>query len=137
MRGALRTPAHRWAAALACTILVALTLSPGPRRAPRAWADGGPPPVPGAVLAAFAPPAQRWLVGHRGVDLAAGPGDPVRSATAGVVVFAGMVAGTPTVSVQLPDGRRTTHQPVLATVTAGQPVAAGQIDHLPRHPGDR
>lgn len=129
MRGALRTPARQWAATLACTVLATLLLSCiGARNAPRAWADVGlAPPVAGRVLDGFAPPAQRWLAGHRGVDLAAEIGDPVRSATAGVVVFAGVVAGTPTVSVQLPDGRRTTHQPVLAVVVVGQAVAAGQI----------
>ena len=39
-------------------------------------------PVP-AVLAAFDPPATPWAAGHRGVDLAGSPGQPVLAARAG------------------------------------------------------
>ncbi|GAA4336171.1 hypothetical protein GCM10023162_38970 [Klenkia terrae] len=49
----------------------------------------------------------------------------MRAAGAGVVAFAGMVAGRPVVSVDHPDGVRTTYEPVQPTVAAGQPVARG------------
>lgn len=113
---------------LGAVIAVLLAMIASSSTAPRAWADGGAsPPVGGEVLAAFDPPAQRWLAGHRGVDLAARIGEPVRSATAGVVTVAGKVAGTPVVVVQMADGRRTTHLPVAAAVSVGQAVATGQI----------
>lgn len=83
-------------------------------------------PVPGRVLRAYDPPAQRWLPGHRGVDLAAPPGAIVRSSADGVVHFAGSVAGTPTVSVLHADGIRTTYQPVIASVARGDAVRRGQ-----------
>ena len=72
------------------------------------------PPVPGDVIRPYDPPDKPWLPGHRGVDLAAGPGSVVASSADGVVHFAGSVAGTPTVSVMHADGIRTTYQPVVA-----------------------
>jgi murein DD-endopeptidase MepM/ murein hydrolase activator NlpD len=89
------------------------------------------------VTRRFAPPAQRWLPGHRGVDLAGTPGEPVRAAGPGVVSFAGRVAGTGVVSVQHPGGLRTTYQPVSPRVSAGDVVAAGDpIGELAAgHPG--
>ncbi|AEW84103.1 membrane spanning protein [Cutibacterium acnes TypeIA2 P.acn31] len=46
--------------------------------------------------------------------------------TAGVVVFAGQVAGAGVVSILLADGRRTTHMPVVPSVAVGQVVVPGQ-----------
>ncbi len=78
-----------------------------------------------AVLAPFDPPAHDWLPGHRGVDLAAQDGQPVLAAGAGVVVFAGEVAGKPVVSVDHANGLRTTYEPVRAGVRVGGRVARG------------
>src|SRR4051812_3710912 len=58
-----------------------------------------PLPGPPVVTRPFAPPPRPWLPGHRGVDLAAGPGTEVRAAAAGVVIFAGELAGRPVVSI--------------------------------------
>ncbi|GIM89525.1 murein hydrolase activator EnvC family protein [Paractinoplanes toevensis] len=77
------------------------------------------------VVRRFDPPPQRWLPGHRGVDLSAPPGAVVRAAGAGTVVFVGTVAGNGVVSVSHAGGLRTTYQPVLARVTRGDHVAAG------------
>jgi murein DD-endopeptidase MepM/ murein hydrolase activator NlpD len=82
-------------------------------------------PVP-RVVAGFDAPAGPYAAGHRGVDLAAGVGQPVRSAGAGVVSFAGRVAGRGVVSVTHPSGLRTTYEPVTASVTTGATVRAGQ-----------
>ena len=79
------------------------------------------------VVGSFSPPAKDWLAGHRGVDLAASVGQPVRSMVAGQVVFAGLVAGKPVVSVALPDGRRVTYEPVRAQVAVGDSVSAGEL----------
>jgi murein DD-endopeptidase MepM/ murein hydrolase activator NlpD len=49
----------------------------------------------------------------------------VLAAVSGTVVFAGMVAGRPVVSVAHAGGLRTTYEPVQPTVTAGQAVARG------------
>ncbi|MET3805085.1 murein DD-endopeptidase MepM/ murein hydrolase activator NlpD [Nakamurella sp. UYEF19] len=80
---------------------------------------------PAVVLTPFRPPATRYGPGHRGVDLAAPVGASVRTAGAGTVVFAGMVAGRGVVSIDHPIGLRTTYEPVTALVEAGQQVVAG------------
>jgi murein DD-endopeptidase MepM/ murein hydrolase activator NlpD len=74
----------------------------------------------------FAPPPHQWLPGHRGVDLAGTEGQPVLAAGAGVVVYAGPLAGRGVVSVDHASGLRTTYEPVRASVLSGQPVAPGQ-----------
>lgn len=85
----------------------------------------GPPGGPAPVVRGFDPPAQRWLPGHRGVDLAAPEGSSVRAAASGVVVHAGPVAGVGVVSISHGDVR-STYQPVDASVRAGDRVAAGE-----------
>lgn len=79
------------------------------------------------VTHGFDPPAQRWLAGHRGVDLGAAPDAAVLSAGAGTVRFAGVVGGRPTVSVLHPDGIATTYEPVRGIVHAGEVVRRGQV----------
>lgn len=88
------------------------------------------------VVRPFDPPEHNWLPGHRGVDLAAVPGQPVLAAGTGTVVFAGTVAGKPVVSVDHPGGLRTTYEPVEATVTAGRRVQRGTVlgTVAPGHP---
>lgn len=79
-----------------------------------------------SVLRPFDPPARKWSAGHRGVDLTARPGARVLAAGAGVVSFAGRVAGRGVVSVQ--HGRlRTTYLPVRPAVRRGDRVAAGDV----------
>ncbi len=85
-----------------------------------------PVPPPPLVLTAFAPPANKYGAGHRGVDLAVPPGAPIVAAGAGVVVFAGPLAGRGVVSIEHTGGLRTTYEPVTATVTAGSSVGVGQ-----------
>ncbi|MGV0834859.1 peptidoglycan DD-metalloendopeptidase family protein [Mycolicibacterium thermoresistibile] len=101
--------------------------------APPGSADAGGPngrltwplqPRP-AVVRLFDAPSPNWQPGHRGVDLAAQPGQQVYAAAAGTVVFAGPLAGRPVVSVSHPGGLRTSYEPVQPTVRAGQRVAAG------------
>lgn len=86
-----------------------------------------PPVAPVRVLVPFAPPADPYGAGHRGVDLAVAAGAPVRAAGAGRVVYAGQLAGRGVVSIEHPSGLRTTYEPVTATVTAGSSVVAGEL----------
>ncbi|MGW4463311.1 murein hydrolase activator EnvC family protein [Micromonospora sp. NPDC004704] len=89
------------------------------------------------VVRRFDPPPLPWQSGHRGVDLEGDAGSPVRAAGAGVVLFAGRVAGTPLVSISHADGLRTTYQPVEPSVQTGDRLAAGDPlgTLLPGHPG--
>ena len=88
---------------------------------------GWPLAPPHPVVRAFAEPSSPYGPGHRGVDLGGGAGAPVLSAGAGVVVFAGPLAGRGVVSVDHPNGLRTTYEPLFPAVTAGRRVAAGAV----------
>jgi len=108
----------------------ALGLGPGPavaRAEPLVGGWGWPLPGPPDLVRGFDPPDTAYGPGHRGVDLAAAPGTPVLAAGAGVVSFAGVVAGRGVVAVQHPDGLRTTYEPLLAMVRVGQPVVRGEV----------
>ncbi|MGX1907833.1 murein hydrolase activator EnvC family protein [Streptomyces phaeochromogenes] len=93
----------------------------------RAWPVGLRP----SVIRGWEPPATTYGRGHRGVDLTAAPGAPVRAVAPGRVSFAGRVAGRGVVSVEL-NGTgdpplRTTYEPVRATAKKGAEVAAGEV----------
>jgi len=76
------------------------------------------------VVHGFDPPEEEWGAGHRGVDLLGRPGQVVHAALKGTVSFAGMLAGKGVVVVDH-GATRTTYEPVRATVTVGDAVAAG------------
>ncbi|MBD7995981.1 M23 family metallopeptidase [Arthrobacter sp. Sa2CUA1] len=82
-------------------------------------------PEPG-VIRPFDKPGQRWLAGHRGVDLAASSGDAVRSPADGIVRFAGHVVDRPVLTIDHGDGTLSSFEPVTATVAVGETVTAGQ-----------
>ncbi|WP_342373245.1 peptidoglycan DD-metalloendopeptidase family protein [Propioniciclava soli] len=115
--------ARRAAAWCVVTLLVALPVV-GAAAPLAAAASLGQLPVPGAVVTGFDPPEVRWGAGHRGVDLAGTPGETVVSPAAGTVTFAGEVAGRHVVVVTH-DDRRSTLEPVTASVAVGTRVAAG------------
>lgn len=75
-----------------------------------------PPP---AVTRAFDAPVQDWHPGHRGVDLAGAAGQPVYAAGAATVVFAGLLAGRPVVSLAHPGAC------APATSRCGRPCGPG------------
>ena len=113
----------------ALLIACALAVSPAASAEP-----GTPPPTslwvlpvtgPPIVTRGFEAPPHPYAAAHRGVDLAAAVGAPVVAAGAGVVAFAGMVAGRPVVSIDHANGLRTTYEPVAPSVGAGQAVARG------------
>lgn len=93
-----------------------------------------PPP---AVSRGFDAPSPDWNPGHRGVDLPGAPGQPVYAAGQATVVFAGMLAGRPVVSLAHPGGLHTSYEPVRAAVRAGQPVTASTVlgELVAGHPG--
>ncbi|MEU0781499.1 peptidoglycan DD-metalloendopeptidase family protein [Streptomyces sp. NPDC006173] len=100
---------------------------PGVPALARAWPVGVRPPVVGG----WEPPATAYSRGHRGVDLEAVPGTPVRAVAPGRVSFAGRVAGRGVVSVELAGTGapplRTTYGPVRASVRKGDEVLAGAV----------
>ncbi|WBO63581.1 M23 family metallopeptidase [Streptomyces camelliae] len=101
--------------------------APSPVRVPqiaRAWPVGVRPPV----LRGWEPPPTPYGPGHRGADLSAPAGSPVRAVAPGRVSFAGRVAGRGVVSVELAGtDLRTTYEPVSPSVRKGDEVGAGDV----------
>ncbi len=95
---------------------------PGPSVGSYSW------PVAGPVIREFEPPAGPFGPGHRGIDIAAHPRSRVRSAGPGVVAFAGRIAGDLHLSIDHPDGVRTSYSFLSHVgVEPGAPVAKGQV----------
>lgn len=119
--------------AVVLTALVVAVLAPASSTADPLVPDGVDPPLAWtaplggelSVTRPFEAPAHAYGPGHRGADLGGAPGAPVLAAGDGVVVFAGMVAGRPVVSVGHDGGLRTTYEPVDPSVGAGQRVTWG------------
>jgi murein DD-endopeptidase MepM/ murein hydrolase activator NlpD len=104
--------------------------APAPAEATPAVPAAAPPwvaPLAGvlAITRPFERPPGPFAAGHRGVDLGGPAASAVLAAGDGVVVFAGMVAGRPVVSIDHADGLRTTYEPVDPSVAAGQQVGRG------------
>ena len=119
----------RWVRRLAALGVAVFALAVGSASAAAASpSEGWHWPVAGhpRVEAGFAPPAEAWLSGHRGVDLLGRAGEPVRAAAAGVVHYAGRIAGVGVVSVLHPDGLLTTYEPVRPLVRVGETVRRGE-----------
>lgn len=135
----MRTPtadagAMRSGLAVVLTALAVAVLAPAPSTADPLLPEAAVPPVAAwtaplggatSVTRPFEAPAHAYGPGHRGADLGGAPGALVLAAGDGVVVFAGMVAGRPVVSIDHAGGLRTTYEPIAASVGAGQQVARG------------
>jgi murein DD-endopeptidase MepM/ murein hydrolase activator NlpD len=118
----VRTLARALARTLAVSTLLLGAPSAGVAQDGMRWR---PPVTPVTVLRHFDPPEQRWLPGHRGVDLRTTPGAGVRAAGDGRVTFAGTLAGRGVVTVDHGE-LRTTYEPVDALVLVGERVRAGE-----------
>jgi murein DD-endopeptidase MepM/ murein hydrolase activator NlpD len=99
-----------------------------------AAAGGGPQlgsyswPVRGPVIRPFEPPANPYGTGHRGIDIAVPPGTRIRAPADGTVAFAGMIAGSLFISIDHPDGIRTSYSWISAIgVKKGQAVSRGDV----------
>jgi murein DD-endopeptidase MepM/ murein hydrolase activator NlpD len=83
-------------------------------------------PLRGRILRGYEPPPSRYESGHRGIDIAAPFGTTITAPKEGVVAFAGWVAGALFISIDHPDGIRTTYSWLSETfVQKGQAVTRG------------
>ena len=66
-----------------------------------------------------------YAAGHRGVDVPAEPGTPVRSPVAGTVSFVGVVADRAVVSIRVDARTIVSLEPIASHLTVGDAVAPG------------
>jgi murein DD-endopeptidase MepM/ murein hydrolase activator NlpD len=111
---------------IALVVLISLVL---PARAQAAVQPGSYVwPVRGEVIRFFEAPETPYGSGHRGIDIASPFGTSFVAAQEGVVAFAGWVAGDLFISIDHPDGVRTTYSWLSAIgVKKGDAVARGQV----------
>ncbi|RKQ33374.1 M23 family metallopeptidase [Kocuria tytonis] len=141
--GAARTtrstepPAAR-ARLLAVLLLVLLCVPVGWGPPPAAAAGAGwawpVAPRPG-VERHFEAPAKKWLPGHRGADLHAPPGTPVRAPQDGVVSFTAVVVDREVLTIDHGGGHKSSFEPVTAAVHRGERVVRGQVVARVADPG--
>ncbi len=86
-------------------VLAALLTANGPAEAAPCWR----PPVTGRIADPFRAPACPYCAGNRGLEYEVGPNATVRAVGAGVVTWAGSIAGTRYVVVQHPNDWRVTY----------------------------
>jgi murein DD-endopeptidase MepM/ murein hydrolase activator NlpD len=88
------------------------------------------------VIRGFALGPTPWSPGHRGVDLAARPGDQVLAPANGVVSYTGVLAGRPVLSLDHGGGLVSSFEPVSSQLARGTQVRQGQpIGELEAGPG--
>jgi murein DD-endopeptidase MepM/ murein hydrolase activator NlpD len=91
-------------------------------------------PVRGPVIRGFEPPPDPYSSGHRGIDIAVPFGTPIMAPNDGTVAFAGWVGGSLFISIDHPDGVRTTYSWLSGVqVAEGQVVVRGQAIGLTGH----
>jgi murein DD-endopeptidase MepM/ murein hydrolase activator NlpD len=82
--------------------------------------------VPALLVHQFRSPNSDYSSGHRGVDYAVTEGQDLLAPSAGNLVFTGLVAGKPVVSIMHSGGYRTTFEPACSSLAKGTTVLAGQ-----------
>ncbi|MFW0119702.1 M23 family metallopeptidase [Rothia sp. P5764] len=125
----------QWLAYCLCALLGVIVSSPCAEAGNTVWQA----PLAGqvTVVKAFEKPAAKWSAGHRGVDLALEADGKVLAPAAGTVVFSGTVVDRQVITLEHPDGRRSSFEPITdplpvgATVAAGDPIA--RLDPLIQH----
>ncbi len=85
-------------------------------------------PVSGPIVRHFEPPPEPYAAGHRGIDIAAPSGSDVVASASGTVHFAGQVGGALFISIDHPDGIKTTYSFLsVVLVRAGASVVQGEV----------
>ena len=124
----VRTLLHRF---IVPTVTMALVATMPPAAAAAATHHERPvfrPPVDAPVADPFRPPEDPYGPGNRGIEYDTEPGDMVRAAAPGTVVFAGAVAGTLHVTVDHGGGLASTYSYLQRlSVRVGTDVHQGAV----------
>ncbi|MET0871596.1 MAG: M23 family metallopeptidase [Paeniglutamicibacter terrestris] len=84
-----------------------------------------PLPSKPRILNRFDPPAERWLSGHRGVDLEGSLGATVTAPAGGIVSYVGTIVNRPVLVINHGSGLLSSFEPVRSTLSVGAIVATG------------
>jgi murein DD-endopeptidase MepM/ murein hydrolase activator NlpD len=96
-------------------------------------------PITGPILRGYDPPDSPYAAGHRGIDIGAPVGTPVRSPEAGKVTFAGKVGGHLFLTIDHGGGVSSTYSWLTSiAVKKGNVVVRGDVVARSGsgHPGD-
>jgi len=107
-------------------LLVSLALVALPT-APRARTLWEPPLDPLRVAAVYELPDGPYRAGHRGIDLSAQRGTPVRAPGAGTVSFSGRVVDRPVLSIRLDARTVVSFEPLSSELSEGDTVQRGDV----------
>jgi hypothetical protein len=110
---------------LAVVLLGASEAEPAAEAAPTAAQWRWPTSPPGAIVQGFEAPATPYAAGHRGIDLAAAPGQPVLAPADSVVAFAGVVVDRPVVTLRVDEHALVSFEPVATQLPVGSALKAG------------
>lgn len=105
--------------------VLALTVAPTQAGSAPLWA----PPLgqPLRISASYSLPGGPYQAGHRGIDLFARPGDPVRMPATGTVTFVGTVVDRPVLSVRLDARTIVSFEPLVSEAREGDVIARGAV----------
>lgn len=120
-----RRTARASGASVVASILCAITAWTGAVASPQSLADRGWvwPARSFVIERAYAAPAHEYGPGHHGIDLLLVGEDVVRAPAAGVVAFAGTVAGRALLTIDHGEGLVTTLEPVTSDLVEGSVIA--------------
>lgn len=116
---------------VAATAIAAVMAVSAPAASAASQGDERPvfrPPVDAPVIDPFRPPDDPYGPGNRGLEYGTKPGDAVRAAAAGTVVFSGAVAGDLHVTIDHGGGVVSSYSYVRRlSVRVGARVSQGQV----------
>lgn len=98
-----------------------------PADVPRADSDANRLPLtPFEVVSPYDPPAQDWLPGHRGIDVAAPVGESLVALADSTVHFAGPIAGRGVLTLKLLNGDLVSFEPIETELRTADSVSRGE-----------
>lgn len=77
------------------------------------------------ITRAYVAPAHTYGPGHRGIDVAAEPNEPILAPAAGVVAFVGTVVDRGVLTIEHGEGVVSSWEPVTSDLVPGQHVSVG------------
>ncbi|SKB01001.1 Peptidase family M23 [Agreia bicolorata] len=123
-RSGIHLSIRRLARRLALIVIALALAAPSPTPTAPAWA--WPVGDPHVIIRDWQPPPNEYSAGHRGIDIAASPGDIIVAPDSGIVHFAGRVVDRTVVSIAHTGDLVSSYEPLETTLKKGDRVERGQ-----------